>query len=139
MLKPFDNEARTRYYGKRIGDLVKSTLSSLDFTGTVAEYGGSDNNCLYIRANGQIIKWTAEHLEIIEKIEDIQNPKLPFAIGSRVKLSCLGIFVARNSRPDRKGTVKRIKDFPLVTVLWDGTKTPARFAHEFLDEVMESK
>jgi len=74
MTKVFDNVNRNRYYGKRIGDTVKLSASFSPINNTIAEvveYGFMDNNRIYVKLeNGETIKWTAEHCDIIKKVED---------------------------------------------------------------------
>lgn len=69
----WDNEDRTRYYGKRKGDIIK--VMSLNGTvwgeSEVLDYVAGDNNAILIKSkNGNPIEWVAEWCDIITKIED---------------------------------------------------------------------
>jgi hypothetical protein len=68
----FDNKNRTRHYGLRIGDLVKSDgqLKQFTDTGEVVDFDGFDNNSVCIQVNGKRIPCVAEWLTIVTKVED---------------------------------------------------------------------
>ncbi len=69
----WDNQERRRYYGKRIGDTVKIDLfyQNRYLMGTVIDYGSGDNNRLVVKLDdGNIYRPTAEHCEIITRVED---------------------------------------------------------------------
>lgn len=77
IVKPFDNEARTRYYGLRIGDKVSCRDKTLkqfpdDNWATVEKYGGTDNNRVFVSLPGQkeLISCVAEWLTLEVKVED---------------------------------------------------------------------
>ena len=74
MLNEEFNKDRTRYYGKRIGDLVKiyDSFRKKWEIAEVVEYGFSDNNRLKYKLllNEDIVNWTAECSEIVIKVED---------------------------------------------------------------------
>lgn len=69
----FKNESRSRYYGLRIGDLVKESHRGLpDHTGEVVDYGHGDNNRVYVKSDddGEIDGRVAEWQTITTKVED---------------------------------------------------------------------
>lgn len=69
----FDNKERRRYYGLRVGDTVRLLYGPRpEPVATVIEYGIMDNNAVYVRlhSDDRVIKWTAEHCDIITKVED---------------------------------------------------------------------
>jgi len=68
----FDNKNRTRHYGLRIGDIVKSDGQLKQFTGTgkVVEFDGFDNNSACIQVGDKRITCVAEWLTIVTKVED---------------------------------------------------------------------
>jgi|SRR5690606_20020673 len=76
--KPFDNENRDRHYGLRKGDFVKIKKGfpiEKAIPCIVIEYGYLDNNSVYLRdlTTGQRLRWTAEHCELVVKVEDIYD------------------------------------------------------------------
>lgn len=68
MKRPFDNEQRNRYYGKRKGDIVKCDAFDIEEAEVIA-YGGGDNNSIIIDYNGKPRSIVAEWCEIIQKVE----------------------------------------------------------------------
>ncbi len=66
------NESRNRYYGKRVGDIVKIKRHNGRYiVAEVIEYGFLDNNRLtYKTIKGKEITSTAECSELILKVED---------------------------------------------------------------------
>lgn len=73
-MEKFDNKDRTRYYGLRIGDLVKLNgvfgKEFKDGKAEVVDYG-SDNNRVQIKSEkGFITDWVAEWCDIVTKVED---------------------------------------------------------------------
>lgn len=70
-MKLFDNKNRTRYYGLRIGDIVSSKFELFD-NAEVIEYGGFDNNRVFIKSEDETIRSVvAEWCTIINKVEDL--------------------------------------------------------------------
>jgi hypothetical protein len=68
--KPFDNSARRRYYGLRVGDIVKSKAHNISYA-VVIEYGLFDNNSVMVKEiDKEPRKVVAEWCEIITKVED---------------------------------------------------------------------
>jgi hypothetical protein len=71
MKKAFDNEERRRYYGLRVGDIVRSKMYGFD-NAKVVEYGFLDNNSVIVRVPGEADRdVVAEWCEIVTKVEDI--------------------------------------------------------------------
>lgn len=70
--KPFDNENRNRYYGKRIGDIVTcKAFGTVIENCEVIEYGFMDNNKIYVRdPKGNEFDWVAEWCKVTTKVED---------------------------------------------------------------------
>lgn len=67
----WDNEDRNRYYGLRVGDIVKSTWIKDEPELEVIEYGHGDNNRIYLKSpSGKTYSPTAESCDIITKLED---------------------------------------------------------------------
>jgi hypothetical protein len=71
----FDNENRNRYYGKRIGDIVKikSYYSGKYMLAEVVGYGFMNNNALkYIILDDKdtVLQMTAEDSDILLRVED---------------------------------------------------------------------
>lgn len=75
MSKPWDNENRTRYYGKRVGDIVEYTTGyrGQKERATVVGYALGDNNRIFL-SNGKGKPWesTAERCTVVERVEDIE-------------------------------------------------------------------
>lgn len=70
MSENFDNQHRNRYYGLRVGDIVRCNAYEIE-KATVVEFGPLDNNAVYVQEEGQIArKVVAEWCEIITRIED---------------------------------------------------------------------
>lgn len=69
---PFDNERRTRYYGLRIGDLVKY----LGYEGEVTAYGFMDNNRVEIKTDKGPVSAVAEWCTILTRVENRSDFKL---------------------------------------------------------------
>lgn len=58
--------------------------------------------------------------------------------GMRVKYSQLGLEELKPKNPKRTGTVKVVSqrgNQTLCTIVWDGVKTPYRYAVKFLEEI----
>ena len=73
LIKNFDNNERHRYYGLRIGDLVKvETYPRGKFLNAeVMDYGFLDNNRVILKfEDGSIDGWVAEWCIITTKVED---------------------------------------------------------------------
>ena len=69
----FDNSERNRYYGLRIGDIVKCKSYDIDYA-EVIDYGFLDNNSVIVKENGkEPRKVVAEWCDIITKVEDRQQ------------------------------------------------------------------
>ena len=70
----FNNASRDRYYGVRVGDIVRYGVPGLPQdkeTYEVIRYGFMDNNRVILRSkSGEEIRAVAEWCEVIEKIED---------------------------------------------------------------------
>lgn len=69
----FDNENRSRYYGKRIGDTVnakglngRSILNPTEVVG----YGSDNNRILVKDEKGEPVDWVAEWCDVLVKVED---------------------------------------------------------------------
>lgn len=70
MEKEFTNEKRSRYYGLRVGDIVKCKAYNIN-KAEVAAYSFSDNNRVeLLLPDGKAISAVAEWCEIITKVED---------------------------------------------------------------------
>ena len=73
MSKPWDNENRTRYYGKRVGDIVEYTCGwpVRKERATVVGYAVGDNNRIFLQ-QGKEKAWasTAERCTVVERVED---------------------------------------------------------------------
>ncbi len=76
-MEKFTNEERTRYYGKRIGDIVsvRGLNSKYLYTNVeVVDYGFLDNNRIVVRLpDGTLDDVVAEWCDIITKVEDRAN------------------------------------------------------------------
>lgn len=68
-MEPFTNEKRNRYYGKRVGDIIKSKAYEIE-EAEVVEYGWIDNNAIVIFHNGKKQQVVAEWCDIVTKVED---------------------------------------------------------------------
>jgi len=70
----FYNEERRRYYGLRKGDIVsiKSLDGKITSNAEVIEYGGMDNNRVYLRdlETKKEFGYVAEWCDIVTKIEE---------------------------------------------------------------------
>ena len=74
-MENFDNTARNRYYGVRVGDTVRYGIPGQPDKETceVIRYGFMDNNRVILRSkSGKEIRAVAEWCEVIEKVEDKQ-------------------------------------------------------------------
>lgn len=75
MKKIFLNEYRTRYYGLRVGDIVKAKPVGYNesIECTVVELIPMDNNSVMLKDNNnrRLFEWVAEWCEIITKVENI--------------------------------------------------------------------
>ena len=72
ILPEFDNKNRKRYYGKRIGDVVKfeAPVNRQTYYGVVSNYSPSDNNRLEVTLpDGKIQKLTAEICDVVFPVE----------------------------------------------------------------------
>lgn len=71
-LSNFSNEKRNRYYGIRVGDLVRCKYTpNPDTVYEVVALCFMDNNGVFIQEDGkEPVKAVAEYCEIVEKIED---------------------------------------------------------------------
>lgn len=71
---PWNNETRSRYYGLRIGDIVKSRgdRHRREKEGEVVGFGFMDNNAVFVVWEGsvEVTIEVAEPLEILTKLED---------------------------------------------------------------------
>jgi hypothetical protein len=73
------NKNRSRYYGLRVGDIVRrhvgfSNEKKDNTIYKVVQYGFGDNNRIYLKApTGEIIKEVAEWCTIISKVEEIKK------------------------------------------------------------------
>lgn len=72
--EPNNNPTRSRYYGKRIGDIVEFSYSrkSKKNRGEVVDLGFMDNNRIHVIWDGDkhISDEVAEFLKVITKVED---------------------------------------------------------------------
>lgn len=69
-MSQFDNEKRHRYYGLRIGDIVKCDAYDIA-RAEVVSYGFMDNNCVIVKEEGkEQRKVVTEWCIIITKVED---------------------------------------------------------------------
>lgn len=76
MEETFDNVNRNRFYGVRVGDIVKYGIPPLedDKEYKVVRYGFADNNRVYLQdSGGNIRSAVAEWCKIIRKVEDIKG------------------------------------------------------------------
>lgn len=77
MEKTFDNVDRNRYYGIRVGDIVKYNVSPLDKDEKeykVVRYGFMDNNRVYLQdSEGNVLPAVAEWCVIVKKVEEIKG------------------------------------------------------------------
>ena len=75
----FDNKERTRYYGKRIGDIIEYPFPSNKRKGKVIDYGVLDNNSLFVLFEGDTfpIKVVAEWCTILKKVENFETDSKP--------------------------------------------------------------
>ena len=81
----FDNKNRTRYYGLRVGDIVKYRVPGDEYepdTYIVVHLMEMDNNRVLIqnKKTGEQYKAVAEWCQIVTKIEDINTVETPFVI-----------------------------------------------------------
>jgi hypothetical protein len=66
----FDNSERRRYYGLRIGDIVKCKAYNIDYA-EVVDYGFLDNNSVFVKEDGkEPRKVVAEWCDVVTKVED---------------------------------------------------------------------
>jgi hypothetical protein len=70
MQSKFDNKDRSRYYGLRIGDIVKAESLNPNELYTIIDYGKDNNRVIIQSKDGKIIEWVAEWCEIITPILD---------------------------------------------------------------------
>ncbi|PZR78225.1 MAG: hypothetical protein DI537_42405 [Stutzerimonas stutzeri] len=63
------NEARTRWYGLRVGDLVEELFGSVKRRGRVTELHTMDNNGCTVEVDGKPVKMVCEWCWIIEKVD----------------------------------------------------------------------
>ncbi len=72
--KQWDNEERRRYYGIRVGDIVRSNYFQQDQLYEVWGYGFMDNNSVHLievgKENARPFPHVAEWLTIVTKVED---------------------------------------------------------------------
>lgn len=69
----FTNENRNRYYGKRVGDIVRCSFNGhVTCEGEVVELGPLDNNRVQVKdsTSNEIVSCVAEWCEILKKVED---------------------------------------------------------------------
>lgn len=67
----FDNSNRVRYYGLRVGDIVRCKFYNIT-EATVVSYGVLDNNSVIIQVgNSKPIKVVAEWCEVIIRVQDL--------------------------------------------------------------------
>jgi len=73
----FDNVKRDRYYGLRIGDIVRYNIPPYktdEREYKVVRYGFMDNNRVYLQGpEGDVFSAVAEWCEIVKKVEDIKD------------------------------------------------------------------
>lgn len=70
-MKEFKNENRNRYYGIRVGDLVKCKYTfNQDTIYKVVHLSALDNNRVYLQEDGkEPFEAVAEHCEIVKMVE----------------------------------------------------------------------
>jgi hypothetical protein len=84
----FTNPDRTRYYGKRIGDIVRNTFEQHSNYGQHLEVvdWGFGNNSLFVRprmSDAAPHEHVAEWLEIVTRVEDLDGRDLSVTLGIR--------------------------------------------------------